>query len=164
MGGLVWPKQGSKGASVDDALTLKKTVIRYVLLSWTMCLGKISSRLKKKMKNVEDYIDKGLLTRTEASLLKENFDDKRALLTYLPQVEDSTSDGWTVQWCVPLSWAILLINNAFNNTGLVPKDHKDLIGPICKFRNDLHLLHEYYTRPLPAVYKQVFAILLLMYS
>ena len=76
LGGLVWPKQGSKGASIDDALTLKKTVIRYVLLSWTMCLSKISSRLKKKMKNVESYIDKGLLTRTEASLLKETFYDK----------------------------------------------------------------------------------------
>ena len=76
LGGLVWPKQGSKGASIDDALALKKTVIRYVLLSWTMCLSKISSRLKKKMKNVENYIDKGLLTRTEASLLKETFYDK----------------------------------------------------------------------------------------
>ena len=62
---------------------------------------------------------------------------------------------WTVQWSVPLSWAIVLINDAFNNTGLVPKDHKDLISPILRFRNDLHLLTEYHNQPLPAIYKQV---------
>ena len=71
------------------------------------------------------------------------------------QIEDLKSSDWTIQWSVPLTWSIVMINNAFNNTGLVPKDHKDLISPILKFRNDLHLLAEYQSRPLPAVYKQV---------
>lgn len=91
------------------------------------------------MRTAKDFIDKGLLTENEATILKTG---------------DLSSTAWTAQWCVPLTWAIALVNNAFNNTGLVPKDHKDLISPICKFRNDLHLLAEYHAKPLPAVYKQ----------
>ena len=53
-----------------------------------------------------------------------------------------------------------MVNDAFNNKvkgkdGLIPKDHKDVVSVICKFRNDLYILSEYRLKPLPAIYKQV---------
>ena len=50
---------------------------------------------------------------------------------------------------------MVLINNSYNSTGLVPKDHKFLMKIIGKYRDDLHQLAEYHYRPLPAIYKQV---------
>ena len=63
----------------------------------------------------------------------------------------------TSQWWIPLSWAITMVNRAFNEKDkvLIPKDHKDVVTAIVKFRDNLHLLAEYRLRPLPAIYKQV---------
>jgi len=141
LGGLVWVQPGPGPASAEAALYFKKTVIRYVLLSWTMCLSRISSPLRSKFFSAQDFIEKNLLTRSEADALKLD------------------SDNCTAKWWVPLSWAVSMVNDAFNNKvkgkdGLIPKDHKDVITVICKLRNDLHLLAEYRLKPLPAIYKQ----------
>ena len=51
-----------------------------------------------------------------------------------------------------------MVNKTFNekdkNDILIPKDHKDVVGVLLKFRDNLHLLAEYTLRPLPAIYKQ----------
>ena len=66
LAGLVW----SKEVPSEEALQLKKTIVRYLLLSWTMCLSNISFKLKKKMGRVTDYIEKGLLTQEESVILQ----------------------------------------------------------------------------------------------
>ena len=70
LGGLVWTKEESKTASRQAGLHFKKTIARYALLSWSMCLAKVSSRLKTKLTTAKDYIEKGLLTENEALILK----------------------------------------------------------------------------------------------
>ena len=71
LGGLVWPKQGSSDTSREAALQFKKKIARYALLSWTMCLARVSlTRLGREIKTAEDFIEKGLLTRAEATILK----------------------------------------------------------------------------------------------
>ena len=52
------------------ALELKKKVVRYCLLSWTMCLASISPPLKEKFKIGENYIEKGLITEKELIALQ----------------------------------------------------------------------------------------------
>ena len=49
----------------DAALDLKKKIVRYCLLSWTMCLASISPPLQEKFKIGENYIEKGLITEKE---------------------------------------------------------------------------------------------------
>ena len=66
LAGLVW----SKEVPSEEALQLKKTIVRFLLLSWTMCLSNISFKLKKKMGRVTDYIEKGLLTQEESVMLQ----------------------------------------------------------------------------------------------
>ena len=71
LGGLVWPKEGSSDTSREAALIFKKKIARYALLSWTMCLSRVSfKRLGREMRTAEDFIEKGLLTKAEATILK----------------------------------------------------------------------------------------------
>ena len=69
LAGLVW----SKEVPSEEALHLKKTIVRFILLSWTMCLSNISFKLKKRMGRVTDYIEKGLLTQEESVMLQVSF-------------------------------------------------------------------------------------------
>jgi hypothetical protein len=56
---------------------------------------------------------------------------------------------------VPLAWAISLVNDAYNISGIIGKDQKQVVAVLCNLRNDLHNLAEYRLKPLPAIYKQV---------
>ena len=70
LGGLVWTKQGSSQTSREAGLEFKKRIVRYAHLSWAMCLGRVSSRLAKNLNTAQDFIEKGLLTKNEAAILK----------------------------------------------------------------------------------------------
>ena len=52
------------------ALKLRKKILRYCLLSWTMCLATISSQFKGKFSTSDIYISKGLLKKKELDALK----------------------------------------------------------------------------------------------
>ena len=54
----------------DAGHHLKKAVIRYALLSWTMCLSRVSGPLRKQFPTTQQYIDKKLMTLEEANALK----------------------------------------------------------------------------------------------
>jgi len=147
LGGLVWTD-----SKPEAALKFKKTIIRYALLSWTMCLSQISSPLRHKFLTDEKYIEKGLLTKEEAIALKID-----------PNDPDCTS-----QWWIPISWAIAMVNKTFNEKEktdiLIPKDHKDVVSVLIKFRENLNLIAEYTLRPLPAIYKQGYNKIYFHYS
>ena len=60
-------------SSRNSALCLRKTIVRYCLLSWTMCLAPLSPPLQEKFKSNEPgekYIEKGLITRRELQALQ----------------------------------------------------------------------------------------------
>ena len=78
---------------------LKKTIIRYYLLSWTMCLSRMSTALHKTFPNEGNYYNKGLLTERE-------FHGVRCR---------SASESWTEKWTTPLLW----INKLANNLSLI---------------------------------------------
>ena len=50
----------------DAGHHLKKTVLRYALLSWTMCLSRVSGPLRKQFETTLQYIDKKLLEESQA--------------------------------------------------------------------------------------------------
>ena len=70
LGGLVWAQPEHGPTSPEAALHFKKTIIRYALLSWTMCLARISSPFREQFDTVQDYFEKHLLTKREADALK----------------------------------------------------------------------------------------------
>ena len=136
---LVWSDPTKKECDVEilEGMSVKQfkmTIIRWMLLSWTMCLSKVSLGLSRKMAKPKDFNDKRLLTKNEYHLLKGSF---------------SGDEQWLFRWNVPLVWASKLIIHATQ----CPKDpHQAFIkqdfilsGTILKFQNDLRMILNHYT-------------------
>ena len=73
MAGFVQLEFKDDEKSKDSSLGLKKTIVRYCLLSWTMCLAPLSPPLQEKFKSNnpgEKYIEKGLITIRELKALQ----------------------------------------------------------------------------------------------
>ena len=77
---------------------LKKTITRYHLLSWTLCLSRMSTALHKIFQNEVNYYNKGLLTEREFNSLCCR----------------SRSESWIEKWTAPL----LCINKLENSLSL----------------------------------------------
>jgi len=57
-------------SSGDSALHLKKTVLRYALLSWALCLTRISAPFRDELSTPKEFVKKKLLTKHEENLLR----------------------------------------------------------------------------------------------
>ena len=98
---------GQKGK--DSAMKLKKTVMRYCLLSWTLLMSKISPILKAQYAiNVDpdELLNKGLITPQEVDILTR---------------KDETSMAWLDKWWMPMNWCMLLINKELHESGHLPR-------------------------------------------
>jgi len=130
--------------AADDALRLKKKIVRYCLLSWTMCLATISPPLKSKFSKADKFVEKKLLKNRELKALQGN-----------------NELSWKDQWWIPITWAICLVNSNHNKSqGCELKEQKGLIGELNKFQSKLHKVSIYQNNPLPLMYGQalIFAI------
>ena len=47
-----------------------------------------------------------------------------------------------------------MVNKAFNETQIVPKDHKDIISSIMKYQKDLESIFQHAMNPTPILYRQ----------
>lgn len=103
--GIVLP--GEKGPY--SAMKLKRKLLRYCLLSWTLLMSKISPILKAKYANDADpneLLAKGLITPQEVKILTRN---------------DNTSMAWLDKWWIPMNWCMLLINKELHESGHLPR-------------------------------------------
>ena len=137
LAGLVWPNKNPEGGA-QEITSFRVAVLRYCHLSYAMAFRKISN-IGNHLYGSEDFINKGLLTVNEYSILSR---------------DGSEEIWWIDQWWVPLTWATNLVNKAFNKTQIVPKDHKDVISLIMKYQKDLETLITYSDNPMPTLYSQ----------
>ena len=137
LAGLVWPSKNENG-DMKSITFFRKTILRYCILSWTMAFRKFSN-LRKKLYSKDDFIEKGLLTPNEFSILSNHGKDEL---------------WWCDRWWVPLTWASNMVNKAFNQSQIVPKDHKDLIAVILRYQKDLEIIIKHADNPTPILYGQ----------
>ena len=122
---------------IIDGMTVKEfkmTISRWMLLSWTMALSRVSPGLQRTFRCPKQYNEKRLLTRREY---------------YLLQGELSGEDGWLSRWNIPLIWASKLLLQAVkkpkdSNMAII-KEHKDLTSHVLKFQNDLRMILNHYS-------------------
>merc|ERR1712223_83401 len=120
----------------DQALCLKKKVVQYLHLSWTLVMTQRGSDLYRDYSEGQRYIDKGLITEEE---------DK-----YLKLETEECNDSYQTLWFVPLNWAIILLKKASMEKKL--KDPKDLIKDIMKFHIDLRYILEHKSHRMPVIF------------
>ena len=92
----------------------RKTIVRYFLLSWTMCMSRMCVRMNKTLGNQYAMNEKRLL-------LKREFDE----LSY-----PTLGGTWREKWSSPLSWVAKMANDPKlkDQEALKILDVKDAIG------------------------------------
>ena len=127
----------------------KQTIVRYCLLSWTMCLSLVSPPLLEKFRDKLDYNNQHLLTFEEYEKLKTKNDDSR--------------DSWKVKWTVPLIWVNAMLNEAEtlnpakpgndakppSNGMLRIKELKEILKTTTEFQRRLHQVFEFNDNQIP---------------
>ena len=94
----------------------KKDIARYFLLSWTMCMSRISKPLKYIFSTPESFNEKRLLTWNEYKQLTTDTDD----------------DCWLEKWSVPLIWVNKMVSTVGKDTR--PEDVKGNVVEGVRFR------------------------------
>ena len=105
------------GMSPND---FRKTIIRYFLLSWTMCFSRICVRMNDVFEN------EGALLRKKL-LYKREFDE----LSF--GADNNLSKNWREKWSSPLSWIAKMVNDPMLKDKEIAEsvkilDIKDAIG------------------------------------
>ena len=103
--GIIQP--GEKGST--SAIQLRKSLLRYCLLSWTLLMSTISPIMKKKYADSaepNELLAKGLITQNEIQKLMRN---------------ETGSMPWWDKWWLPMNWCMLLINKELHEKGHLPR-------------------------------------------
>ena len=125
----------------------ERRIVRYCLLSWTMCLTSLSSCFKKEFNDKDKYIQKGLMTETEYKNLMNN------------TASQEDGGGWTDQWHVPLAWATLLCNDgAVGQEVYIKKEHKFVCKAILGIQKNLEGIIEHFHNPIPKIMTQAVTV------
>ena len=100
--GSIWcnPSKNQDDVYVKEGVSItqfKQTVVRYYLLSWTMCLSMFSPSLRKELRGPKDFSRHRLMNYDEYQRLKLTNSD--------------TKDGWKKKWNIPLMWVNAMLNN-----------------------------------------------------
>ena len=141
------PKKLNDDVMIKENMTAKQfseTIVRYFLLSWTMCLSRMSVRLNEEFKDELALNKKRLMLRKEFEILSCG----------------TGRDSWREKWSTPLAWVAKMVNDANMVNRIESRsskilDIKDAIGKtLNSYCQDLQKLNSYndYRMPAPLIH------------
>ena len=141
------PKKLMDDVKIKEDVTAKQfsdTIVRYFILSWTICLSRMSVRLNEEFKDELALNKKRLMLKREFDILSCG----------------TGRDSWREKWSTPLAWVAKMVNDAnivkiTDSKSCKILDIKDAIGKtLNSFCQDLQKLNDYndYRMPAPLVY------------
>jgi len=135
-----------KEGEEEHGRILRRTIVRYCILSWVLCIRRLSIKLRKAYPRIKDIVDTGLITEAEAARIG---------------MEDSVRQHGVSHWWMPLQWCTELATNDDNisNSGLFGLTILKLTG----FRASLTEVLNYGHVPIPLVYSQVVTLAVRLY-
>jgi len=152
---LPWPDSlayGLRGlvteGDQDQCRMIRRTVVRYCLLSYVLCLRRVSSRFRRRFPTIKAVIRTGLVRPDEAALIG---------------AEDS-GDMYDTNWNLPLKWATELCSKAVSDQHMkFAVGYLPIQSDIAKFRAGLTKVETYGHIPVPLVYTQVVTLAVYIY-
>jgi len=138
---LPWPdslvllSHGLVDYQAEKSVEFFKTIMRYSMLSYILCIRRISKALRKMFPSNQSLVETRVATKKELNLLESQGDLGRV-------------------WWIPLSWSMTMIRNSKENK-FIPSDQKILIDNIAKFQVGLEKVDDQDHIILPPLYKQV---------
>jgi len=122
---------------------MRLTIMRYLILSYVLCLRRISTRMRKEYRTIDDIVNEGLVRQDEADRIGDE------------EEEDIQRHGGS-NWWLPIKWSIDIIASAQREGRFVnPPSYTGLVGKVCEFRKGLTQVASYGHVPIPLVYTQV---------
>jgi len=109
---------------------------RYCLLSYVLCLRRISRALQRMFPSDQSLTDCGLVQAKELELLRSEGELGRV-------------------WWLPLSWCMTLIKKTKEEKKVIESEQKILVGGILKFHSQLERVDGFDHVIFPPVYNQV---------
>jgi len=136
------------GGEEDHNRMVRRTVIRYCLLSYILCIRRLSVRLRKRFPTMQELIRTGLIRPDEAEKVGD----------------ESSHEMYGSNWWMPLKWATEILQKAMVD-GVVksPPGYNGLLGQIATFRSSLTKVATYGHIPVPLVYTQVVTLAVYVY-
>ena len=122
------------------ARIMRRTVIRYCLLAYILCIRRLSSRLKKRFPTMTGLIQTGIVRSDEALRIGN----------------EESKEVYGSRWWLPLKWAIEVLTRA-KREGYITSSpgYSHLMGRLSEFRGCLTEVATFGYLPVPLVYTQV---------
>lgn len=132
----------------DQAKVVRRTIIRYCILSYILCIRRLSVRLRKRFPSMQEVIQVGLVRPDEAARLGE----------------EDTPEMYGSNWWMPIKWSVEIVNKA-QKDGMIPSapGYAGILGQISQFRSALTNVAAYGHIPVPLVYTQVVTLAVYVY-
>ena len=132
--------EGAPGAERVRARIMRRTVIRYLLLAYILCIRRNSSRLTKRFPNMIELIKTGIVRADEARRIGK----------------EESAEMYGSRWWIPIKWAVEVLNTA-KREGFITNQpgYSHIMGRLSDFRRGLTDVASYGYLPVPLVYTQV---------
>ena len=151
---LPWPDtiaiylRGLVPGSEDGPRLVRRTIIRYCLLSYVLCVRRMSARLRKRFPSMQEVMRTGLVRPDETAKIGE----------------EQHKEMYESNWWMPLQWCTELLSDA-NKKGQVVSapGYASLMGQVAAFRTALTGVSTYGHIPVPLVYTQVVTLAVYIY-
>ena len=110
------------GDDQEENKIIRRTVVRYLLLSYVLCIRRLSASLRKKFPDTKEIIKTGLMRPDEAA-----------------RIGDEAS--WNIyesNWWLPLKWSTEIVCQAMKEGKIkIPPGYNSLLNSIAAFRSSL---------------------------
>jgi len=127
-----------KEGAEEEAKITKRTIVRYCLLSFLLCVRRLSIKLRKRFPSMQDVVNTGLMTEHEAAEIGS---------------ENSVRQHGGSNWWLPILWSTQIAEKDDAISGSPVYGHIQL--NIANYRQQLTSVLNYGHVPIPLVYSQV---------
>jgi len=136
------------GGDLETNRIIRRTVVRYCLLSYVLCIRRLSARLRKRFPSTQEIIRTGLMRPDEAARIGA----------------EASGEMYGSNWWLPLKWSTEILCSALRDGSIKsPPGYNGLLGQIATFRSSLTKVATYGHIPVPLVYTQVVTMAVYFY-
>ena len=110
------------GEDLEQNRVMRRTVLRYCLLSYILCIRRVSSRLRRRFPSTQEIVRTGLMRPDEADRIGS----------------EASWEIYESNWWQPLKWSTELLSEAWREGNIkVGPGYNSLLGSIAAFRSSL---------------------------
>ena len=110
------------GEDPDQNRIIRRTVVRYCLLSYVLCIRRLSASLRKRFPTTQDIIRTGLMRPDEAERIGS----------------EASWEIYESNWWLPLKWSTEIVGQAWQEGNIkVAPGYNSLLNSITAFRSSL---------------------------